>query len=467
MEDRGRTRGLRLAFRATAGVCLLALASVAPSQDPPADLTGQRLKKALEVAEADLQKARAQLIAEVKKSIEGAKDATRKDRLTADLLLFEKDAFLPASAPAPALEYQHAYKRYATKVATSYEAAITAYTAADNAEAADKLDDAYAEACERSHLSEFRDLRCFTGFDEGANKSGAKWDGPFLALPAEGGKALRVASPLDQRLEDRYQLRLQVQRTSGDGPLRVLFPIPGCPDPRQLGAIVIDAAGGACSGIDGAGASSLQSTKRSQGAYALGEGKTATVVLTCRTNRIVAEVDGVEVADFDEMRSLRLSDDLTAKFASATNSFHVLPGEKTQFRVEAIGYRVLPEPGAGKAAVAAAARKGVEDMMPAGRVWTRDRDGGTVKVIHRNQSARTATLSFRIGRWHTHLTVKTNASGSSFELENARRLDDRVRLDNESGNGAASADRIELLVNWSNHRGNKQGFHKGKFIGER
>ena len=110
---------------------------------------------------------------------------------------------------------------------------------------------------------------------------------------------------------------------------------------------------------------------------------------------------------------------------------------------------------------AAKAPPAVVDQLPVGRVWRGAEAGGrrlTVKVIARNVAAKTATLRLLAdGGWKFDVDVTTDKTGSTFQVRDARRVDQPVRITGESGRGRASKSEIAFRLIWTYDRGHRHG----------
>ena len=120
---------------------------------------------------------------------------------------------------------------------------------------------------------------------------------------------------------------------------------------------------------------------------------------------------------------------------------------------------------------AAKAPPAVEDQLPMGRTWRGADDEGTpmtIRVVARNVANGTATLRVAANNgWKFDVDVTTKNGGKTFEVANARRVDQRVRITRESGSGRASKSEVAFGLSWTYDRGHRHGQNAKKIQGRR
>lgn len=431
---------------------------------------GDRLAADLAGIQVPLEAKRAKVIEALERRIESTEDETERERLQTDLETFVVSEVLPASAPNEAKEFADVRTRQLGLERAAVQRAIAAYEKDGNGEAAAQLGEELQRIEERLDEVAWRDLRCYPGFPNALARSGFAWEGTTLVSPADKAAVLRLLSPLDGTLYSHYELRLELERMSGTGTLRVLFPMPDRPQPdRELGSFVIDAGQGSTSGLERADGAESKFATTHRGSL-LDQGESVVVVMNCRNDRIRVTVDGKEVCDFDDVKHLRLPKALQSQFRDATNSVHLLTPEGSQFRVVGAGFRIVT---AQTQAVADryVPRAGMPtDQLPLHAVWRgKNEDGGdvTLKVIARNQALRTARIELRGSNgWLVRIAVTTNASGSQFQLGDAKRYDAKVKLFDESGSGTVNGSHIKVWWRWRNAKAEGKGVYKNSFSGK-
>jgi hypothetical protein len=481
MEQRSWMRGLIECLV----VPVLLGSSLLPAQEPEPDTPaaaevdaprksepiGDRLIVDLQAIHEPLEAQRAKVIQALEIRIEGAEDEAERQRLKTDLETFVVSEVLPASAPKEAKEFEDVRTAALGRERAAVQRAIAAYEKAENGEAATKLGEDLQRIEERLDEVAWRDLRCYPGFVNSMARSGFVWEGTTLVSPVDKAASLRLPSPLDTTLYSHYQLRFELERVSGTGSLRVLFPMPDCPPPdRALGSFVIDASNGGTSGLENAdGAESRFATTHS-GAL-LDQGNAVVIVMTCKNDRIRVAVDGSEVCDFDDVKHLRLPKALQAQFRDAMSSVHLLPADGAQFRLLGAGFRVVTAQTLATAARYVPRQGLPEDCLPLRSVFRGHNANGvgvTLKVIARNQALRTARIELR-GKngWLVRIDVTTNANGTQFQLEDAKRYDAKVKLFDESGSGTVNGDHIKVWWRWRNAKAGAKGVYEDSFSGKR
>ena len=94
---------------------------------------------------------------------------------------------------------------------------------------------------------------------------------------------------------------------------------------------------------------------------------------------------------------------------------------------------------------AAKAPPAVVDQLPVGRVWRGTDDSGaamTITVVARNVAGKRARLRVKANNgWTFEVDVITENGGSTFQVRNARRVDQRVRVTREGAAGARARQR--------------------------
>lgn len=434
----------------------------------PVDPVEQRLLTKLAEWEGEITAARDALRQVLVDAIAKEADEAMRKRRELDLLAFDGDGLLPATALAAARKFEQKRKEVVSRMDLRLRADVEQLAKKSAVEAANRCAEKLDLVQARLDESRYRDLRCTDRFAEAVTKSGFAWDGAELVSPKDAAASLRIPSELEEQLHDRYQCVFEIERVEGDGPLRILLPVPGCTEPYELATLVLDAKGGRC-GLESVGGQRFDGKASGQGQW-LRPGDPTVIEVCCKTNGITVRVDGNEVLDFDRMKQLRSSADVD-KLSLARRSLHVVTSPGTRFRLNRAGFRAMAD--ASPAATAPWRQRvaAVADELPVGRSWSGKTDGGAVtnaKVVARNQALRTATLVLKAGNgWHVRLAVKTNASGGQFEIVNATRLDAPVLLNRESGNGSASASGIHIVWRWANHRGGNDGIYEGWFKGTR
>jgi hypothetical protein len=112
-----------------------------------------------------------------------------------------------------------------------------------------------------------------------------------------------------------------------------------------------------------------------------------------------------------------------------------------------------------------------EDQLPMGRTWRGTDDSGapmTIRVVARNVANGTATLRLAANNgWKFDVDVTTKNGGKTFEVRNARRVDQRVRITRESGSGRASKSEVAFGFTWTYDRGHRHGQNEKKIQGRR
>ncbi|MBL9077286.1 MAG: hypothetical protein JNL08_07280 [Planctomycetes bacterium] len=437
----------------TASCFFVVFATVLPAQQPPADdPIAAHLARRLAVVDAAYEGKRAELQQQLESQLDAAGPADQ-ERLLLELESFELGGILPASRPEPARQFAHERRKRLLTLQFELRKAAEAYARrGDDAAAAEHrtlLDDVE----EQLELTTWLDLRCRSDFAAAVAQSGFAWQGASLASPAERGGVLRLPSDMDREgLIAHYQLRLEVERTSGTGPLRLFFALPDRPEPdRELAAVVFDDAGDVTR-FDAVRAS--RSANSHQGRL-LEPGKSSTIVLTCKNDRIGVEVDGQRVLDHDEVRHLLTPPAWGAKLGNR-RSFHLVTEAGTQIRLLSASFRAVPPPAPDAPAAIDVTAGLAEDQMPLGRVWRGALDNGlkvTARVVARNQRARTATIDLRGSNgWNVCIPVRTDGRGADFTIGDVRRLDAKVRIYNESGKGKAGAGGMVMDWKWDNVR---------------
>lgn len=120
---------------------------------------------------------------------------------------------------------------------------------------------------------------------------------------------------------------------------------------------------------------------------------------------------------------------------------------------------------------AAKAQAAVEDQLPMGRTWRGTDDSGapmTICVVARNVAKGTATLRLTANNgWKFDVDVTTKNGGQTFAVDDARRVDQRVRITRESGGGRASKSEVAFGMSWTYDRGHRHGQNAKKIQGRR
>jgi hypothetical protein len=325
---------------------------------------------------------------------------------------------------------------------------------------------------EAHELASWKDLRCGPKFAAAVANAGFTWDGPSILSPEGKRGTMRVPSWLDREAYE-YEVRFEVERMAGDGPLTLLFPLAGRPQPRDLGAFVMDGEQGTTCGFDGRDRKPLSETGEARQEPLLRKEQPMVVHLTCRTSHVRVEVDGTSVASLKDLNRLHLPKPLRDQFADKLDALHVRTAEGTRFRFRGLGWRLLPKHDK-DVPLASTQAKRVQDMMPLGTTWTgkshRDEVAVTAKVVARNQVARTATLDLRghgRNRWNVRIAVSTNANGTTFEIDGAQRKDAKVAIYNETGNGTVANGTITMKWDWKNSTRGKKGYSEDGFSGRK
>ena len=444
----------------------LGLGSASAQEESPPDAKVEAAKAVVAKFEVKIAEAREALLAELRRRIEAATDEAVQKRLEFDLQAFESEEILPASLAKEARKFAEVRATQRRLMVTAANKERDRFEKADDQGRVARMDEVLEELLERRDLAAWTDLRCHDDFEDSIGKCGFAWQGAAV-VPKDGkGGLLRVPSSLDGTLHEHYQLRFVVERVAGEGPLRILFPLSGSVEQRELGMFVLDAANGR-SGLDGVDKQAFDDNETTHRGRLLGDEESTEIVLDCKANRVRVEVDGKQIVDFGNMRVLSLPPAYRARFANRSSSIHLLTEDDATFAVSAIGFRPVNDAEVmGNAGNGVRARN-VADQLAVGRTWRGKTGRGlavTAKVVGRNRASRTATIELK-GKngWHVRLTVKsTGENGSQFEIERAARLDAPVKLTRAGGNGHAGS-HLQLKWEWANHRAGKDGYYEDSF----
>lgn len=451
---------------------LAALVAWLPAQAKPDPLAGAK-RREFETWQAKWDAARARVLKELEAKLAATADPAAKSLLEIELASFEVGDVLPASLPEEARRYQNE-RAQALKHLHGILANVGDRKIGDAA-VAEELAGQLDRVREKMELATWEDFRCQKDFAHQFKLSGFAWQGPTIVPPKARDSRLRLPSRLDgTESPAQYQLRFEVVRVDGEGPLQLIFPLPGDPAYPEMGMLVLDGDGGSTSGLASIGGKSFQDNSWTYRKPVLRKDELVDVVLTCETNRVRVEVDGAEVIDFPEMKRFTLPRELKqlSEFQSGKSVYVQIPAGSS-FHIASFGFRPGADQQQQSATVSAetSGERLPEDQLPLHRVWRGKNDKGvatTAKVIARNQARRTATIELRAANgWHVRMDVDADdAAGKQFQVGNTRRLDAKVRIDGEGGNGSASSNGIHISWNWHNHRGQRDGYYEGWFKGK-
>lgn len=457
-------------LRAFAFVFVFPFGSLSFAQEPPApaDPIGTALQADLDEADAVYESQRADLQQRLEQAYELASEVDR-ERLELELESFQLSGVLPASIPDKARELAFARRQRLQARRGVLAAAVKQYQRRGLDEAATENQALLDEVDQQLELASWHDLRCLTLFAKAAATSGFAWQGAALMSPPDRPGILRLPSDMDgEGLIAAYQVRLEVERVSGEGPLRLFFALPNRPAPdRELAALVLDE-----SGRTQFDAVRKQGSGPTHDGALLVEGVPSVVLMTCEHDGIRVEVDGKEVLAHDQLNDLQMPSGWRKRLADNNRSFHVVTPADTRFRILGASFRAMPQRPLTAPAAATASGDLPEDQMPLGKVWRGKRDDGlrvTARVVARNQRAKVATIDLRgSDGWHVIVPVRTDARGADFTIGDVRRRDAKVKIFDESGSGNAGLSGMEMKWRWNNLRnhpckGKKKGVAEGSF----
>lgn len=411
-----------------------------------------RVETERQIVEAALQQRRVELATALQGKIDKETDSARKERLDDELIALEKLDVLPTLAKEEAKIYSDGRRNCLVQLQKVLGSALTKLTSEGDEAAERKLAEDLDAARERFEAALWNDLRHRPGFEDAVTRAGLVWSDAALVQPK--GKDLRFSAPPLFQGENRsnhYRLRIGIERTSGAGPMRIVFPVAGTrPD---LGVLVLDGDGGGSGWVVNVKGNRVA---KYDGGKRLGEGEVTTIEIDCSLRRLGVSIDGTEVIGYDDMLKLALSKATAEELGiqGSGSGLLFLAPNTTNFRIVSLGLREVDDQAKAKP-LESKFVGGVlpTDVMPLGRVWTGSlkmdsKAPTTLKVIARNQRMRTATLDLRAkGGWHVTMRVRsTNASGSAFEIVDVVRHDDKVQLVDETGGGKIGT---QLDMNWS------------------
>lgn len=447
----------------------LLLPHLALAQEQP-DPISTDLANQLTRLEKELEQKRADLCARLESAIETAGEA--KERLEMELEGFSVGGILPVSLAKEAREFMVARRNNLGYRLRQLEIAIQRYDSAGATEKADGLRDEAEALQDELDVYSWEDLRLRPNFEAALEKARFTLDKSHIVSPAEGEAVLRLPSPLDGKVRP-YELRFEIERIAGTGPLRILLPLANrAEDNPELAALVIDGGGGRTTGLECHRRGSLADNRNNHDGVVLAPDTPVVVVISVRPNRIQVGADQTRVVDCTTPKELTCPESLTRMLGGARSSLHLITDQGSRFRIVSAGYRGLPSAEARATTRATARRKDMpKDQLPLGSVWTgaTDKNKSVIaRVVQRNQRCETATIELRgAGGWRVRIPVKTNDSGTKMQIGNVRRLDAKVSIFDESGSGAVGSGVMELRWSWKNRSSERRGFYEDHFYGKR
>jgi hypothetical protein len=340
-------------------------------------------------------------------------------RVEADRAAFVEHGVLPASTADVARNYATESSKAIESLWRAFERAEGELSKAAFHERASTLATERELLRARYERRDWRDVRLDATLGP---KSGARWNGPSVEFDSDGEGSAVLEAPRGPK-GSGYRLELEVQRTSGNGGVKLYFVRPDL-EKRPLGLLILGGVDGRTSGLEQIGGASIKDNPTTHKGEVLPVGKTNTIVLEATATRISVAVNGKRILNFDELDRLTLDPVIAKQFKQDGKSIHVVIPAGTTARLESAFASVLDAPKALEAKPKPPKEKKVvapaEDRLSQGRrfdaKWWND-SGCTVVVSQRNRSARSASLQVTGAKGNVYVfRVETNETGSTFKI---------------------------------------------------